>query len=256
MEKLGLNKEANSSFARLAMRMEKLKGSKEEKERRVFEYYPSFDSVELRLATTSYALGKRASAVDYLKKIKNVDSLKPNEIHDYYVTLSKLSFDAKDYKNALDLVLVARKVEISDKEKRDKFHVYLSRVYEKNGQFDEAIAFLEKYYDESKSKGDRDQIYVQSRLFHAYKEKGMVEKAIETGEQLLADYETKYDLDKERFHLGELHYMNNSLNKAEKVWKDLDKKGVWAELARNKVEADQWSKQTNESLKRIPAMAQ
>jgi|GEM_PF-2998604 len=255
LEKLGLTADANQSYKRLLKRMIQLVDSKEETERKVFEYYPSFSTVLLRLAVTGYKSGKSDNAAAYLARIKSVDNLKPEEKHDYYVTKSKIAFDKKDYEQAMKLADSVRDVPIPDKEKRDKYFVYLSNVYEKNQRYGDAIDILEKYYDDSLKRGDNDQIYVLSRLFHLYKEKGMADKAIDTGEKLLSKYGSENDLDKERYYLGELLYQQKKVDKAKLVWKELEKKGLWSELAANKIASQDWKQQTEESMNRIPAMA-
>ncbi|NQZ18503.1 MAG: tetratricopeptide repeat protein [Bdellovibrionales bacterium] len=252
-EKMGLFDEALESYNRLKQRMKLLVGSKEEKERKVFEYYPTIDQVNLREAVASYGLNKNSESLAYLKEIKNVKALDNLSKVDYHLTLSKLSYDNKKYDSALKTVNLVKADDIKDPVKKEKFNVYLSQVYEKNGKFDKAIDILENHY--KKHKGERDQVYILSRLYKLYQEMGMTDKAIATGDRLLTEYDTKYDLDKERYYLGEMHYQKNDRKTAEKVWKGLTKKSMWAELAKNKVSGDEWKKETDESIKRIPAMA-
>lgn len=252
-EKMGLYEEAMSSYKRLNKRMSLLVGSKEEKERKVFEYYPTFDQVNLRKAVSSYGLNKNDEALAFLKEVKSIKDLDEQSKVDYHLTLSKLSYDNKQYASALKTVSLIDDEQIKDPEKKEKFNIYLSQVYEKNEKFDEALAILEKFY--KRFKGERDQVYTLSRLFKLYKEKGLTQKAMETGERLLNEYDAKYDLDKERYYLGELHYAANNSKEAQKVWKGLTKKSMWAELAKNKESNSEWKKKTSDSMKRIPAMA-
>ena len=252
-EKMSLFDEALASYDRLKQRMTLLVGSKEEKERKVFEYYPTLDQVRLRQAVASYGLNKNKEALAFLKEIKNTKDLDVVSKADYHLTLSKLSYDNKQYESALKTVSLVNPENIKDPVKKEKFNVYLSQVYEKNGKFDMAIDILEGHY--KKHKGERDQVYILSRLFKLYQDKGMTEKAMATGDRLLTEYDAKYDLDKERYYLGEMHYQKNDKKSAQKVWKGLTKKSMWAELAKNKIESDDWKKQTDESMKRIPAMA-
>ena len=174
---------------------------------------------------------------------------------DYYLTLSKLAFAKKNFSEAKKLIDVVKDIPIKKKEDRDKFFVYLSSVSEKNGDFDTAIQILENYHNASESKGDKDQIYILSRLFHLYKGKGLSDKAIDTGKKLLADYAGKYKLDKERYDLGELYLQNDNRDAAQKVWKDLDKNSLWKKMAKNKLESESWKQSAENSMGRIPAMA-
>ena len=252
-EKLGLYDDALKGYDRLYKRMDLLRGSREERERKVFEYYPTFDQIRLREAVSAYGLGKNSRAVSYLGDIKNAKDFRKESKVDYYLTLSKLAYDSKKYERALKLVKLISDKEIKDPVKKQKFNVYLSQVFERNEKWDKAIDILEGYY--KKNKGEQDQVYILSRLFNLYRDKGLKKKAIESGEKLLAEYSSKYDLDKERYYVGELHYESNNRNRAQKVWKDLTKKSMWVELAKNKMESDDWKKKTNDSMKRIPAMA-
>ena len=58
-EKMDLLDEALGSYERIEKRMKGLTGTKEEKERKVFEYYPSLDQVHLRQAVVLYKKGKK-----------------------------------------------------------------------------------------------------------------------------------------------------------------------------------------------------
>lgn len=252
-ERMGLVDEALNSFKRIEKRMKSLAGTKEETERKVFEYYPTFDQVYLRQAVTQYNRKNTGEAVQLLKKVKNIKGLDEQSKVDYYYTLSRLSFDGKNYADALKTALQVKSDTIEDLEKKEKFNVYLSEVYEKNKKFDKALSILEKFYE--KFKGEQDQVYVLSRLFKLYRNKGMGEKAMKTGNQLLADYSKKYNLDKERYYLGELYFNSKNRKQAQKVWKDLTKKSMWSELARNKAVTGDWKKKTEDSINRIPAMA-
>lgn len=252
-EKMKLYAEALSSYDRLEKRMQGLEGTKEEKERKVFEYYPTFDEIDLRKAVCHYAEGDSSQSLSLLKGIKDIKSLSTQSKVDFYTTLSHLSFDNKNYADALKTMQLIDSKDIVDPEKREKFNIFLSEVYEKNDQFDKALGILEKFYAEFK--GEQDQVYVLSRLFQLYRSKGLKDKAIKTGQTLLAEYSNKYNLDKERYYLGEMLFSNNQQSEAVKVWKDLTKKSMWFELARNKQVSGDWKQKTEEKIKRIPAMA-
>ncbi|MEM7645483.1 MAG: tetratricopeptide repeat protein, partial [Pseudomonadota bacterium] len=231
-EKMDLFDEALASYDRIEARMKNLSGTKEEKERKIFEYYPSFDQVHLRKAVVLYKRNERPAALAQLNQIKNVTGLDPQSQVDFYFTTARLSFDNKKYADSLGQALKVDASSIEDPETREKFNVFLSEVYERNQKFDKALSILEKFYE--KFKGEQDQVYVLSRLFNLYRDKGLTEKAIQTGNTLLTDYSQKYNLDKERYYLGELLFNQGKLADAQKVWKDLTKKSMWSELAANK----------------------
>lgn len=252
-EKMKLYDEALESYNRIEKRMVSLKGTKEELERKVFEYYPSFDRVRLRQAVVQYEMGQHKQSLDLLKKVENIGQLDPQSKIDFNYTLSRLSYDNKQYDEALKTALIVDRDQIIDPEKREKFSVFLSEVYEKNQMFDKSLEILEKFYE--KFKGEQDQVYILSRLFGLYRSKGMKEKAIETGQNLLTEYDAKYDLDKERYYLGELLFNQNQPREAQKIWKELTKKSMWSELAKNKQVSGDWKKETESKINRIPAMA-
>ncbi len=252
-EKMNLYEEALQSYARVKKRMQSLQGTKEEKERKVFEYYPTFDEIHLRQGVSEYALGNKKKALNLLNKIKNIGDLNAESKIDFHMTLSRLSFDAKKYADSLKTIKLINEKDIADPEQREKYNVFLSEVYEKNGMYDKAIALLEDFY--KNFKGEQDQVYVLSRLFQLYRNKGMKDKAINVGRTLISDYDAKYNLDKERYYLGELLFNQNKQNEAAKVWKDLTKKSMWSELAKNKQVSDGWKQKTENKINRIPAMA-
>lgn len=254
IEQMGLFDKAQKSYLRLLARLKKLEGSKEEKERKVFEYYPTQDQIYTRVAVTQFEKGLKDEVVASLKQVEKPLGLDDSDRQDYFLTLSKLEYGNKNYQKAKELMELVKDIPILKKEKRDKVYVYLSSVYEKNREFDKALALLENYYNQSKKLEGGDNIYILSRLFNLYKGKGFNEKAIQTGEELLAKYSKDHDLDKERYDLGELYFNQKNTKRAQKVWKDLKKKGVWTEVAKNKMEAKGWKSSTREKLDRIPAM--
>jgi TolA-binding protein len=253
LEMMYLFDDALDSYERLEKRMLGLRGTKEEKERKVFEYYPSFDEIFVRQAVSRYAKGEKKLSLQLLKKVKEIAQLDPQSKADFHFTLAQLSFDAKKYDESLKTIELVDSSIIQDPEKREKFNVFLSEVYEKNRMFDKALSILEKFYE--KYRGEQDQVYVLSRLFQLYRSKGMKDKAIATGETLLTDYTGKYNLDKERYYLGELYFNQDNEKEATRVWKDLTKKSMWSELARNKQVSDGWKQEAENKMNRIPAMA-
>lgn len=252
-EKMKLFEEAKESYKTIEKRMTQLKGTKEEVERKVFEYYPSFDQLHLRQAVVDFELGNKKDALALLKKVTDVPRLETQSKFDYYYTLSKLSFDEKKYEDAMKTMELVNLDEVEDPEKREKMSIFLSDVYERNKLFDKAIAILEQ--SSGKFKGDQDQVYVMSRLFQLYRDKGLTDKAMKTGQDLLTKYGAKFNLDKERYYLGEMHFTANNPKEAQRVWKDLTKKSMWSELARNKEVSGDWKQKTKDSIDRIPAMA-
>ncbi len=252
-EKMDLFDEALDSYQRIEQRMKDIAGTKEERERKVFEYYPTFDQINLRQAVVQYQMGDKNKSLAFLNKVKKINELDPDSKVDFHFTLSQIAFDNKKYKESLQTANLVNKSAIIDADKRQKFNIFLSKVYEKNQQFDKAISILEEFH--KKFKGEQDQVYVLSRLFQLYRSKGLKEKAIKTGEELIASYGNSNNLDKERYYLGELYFNNNNEKKAQRTWKGLTKKSMWEELANNKMVSGNWKKQTEEKMNRIPAMA-
>ncbi len=252
-EKMNLHDEAIESYNRIEKRMMSLRGTKEERERKVFEYYPSFDELNLRQAMVYYSKGDKKTALDLLNKVKDIKGLNNESKTDFHLTLAHLSYDTKNYADALKTINLVDSASIVDPETREKYNVFLSEVYEKNGKFDKAISILEKFY--KKYEGEQDQVYVLSRLFQLYRSKGLKDKAINIGQTLLSNYSNKYNLDKERYYLGELLFSQNKQSEANKIWKDLTKKSMWSELAKNKQVSDGWKEETEKKINRIPAMA-
>ena len=252
-EKMRILDEALESYERIEKRMLGLRGTKEEKERKVFEYYPSFDQIYLRQSVVHYLQGNTNKSLKLLNKVKEIAKLDTQSKIDFHYTLAQIAFDSKKYDEALSAASLVNSDEIEDQEKREKFNVFLSEVYEKNNQFDKAIAILEDYY--KKFKGEQDQVYILSRLFQLYRNKGMKDKAMVTGRNLLNEYSASHNLDKERYYLGELYFNDKNLREAKRIWKDLTKKSMWQELAKNKQVTGNWEKDTESKINRIPAMA-
>ena len=252
-EKMKLYNEASESYDRVVQRMNSLSGTKEEKERKVFEYYPTFDQLRVRQALVKYNIQKKKEASLLIDKVKNIDNLDMKSKFDFYFTKAKLLFDEKKYAEAIENMKLLEKSKITDSDQEEKFNMFLSEIYEKNNQFDKAITILEEFH--KKSKNTADQIYVLSRLFQLYRNKDMKGKAIEAGKTLLEKYEENYNLDRQRYYLGELFFNQNNHKEAQKWWKGLEKKSMWEKLAQNKKIASRWKEEQENKINRIPAMA-
>ncbi len=251
-ENMGLYKEALSSYDRIDRRLKELSGTREEVERRVFENYPSTDLVALRKAVTYYEMDDKKASLDSLKGVKNIQALKNDAKFDYYFTLSQFSDDNKKYQDAIKTVLLIKPDQISNPEQALKYNLYLASLYEKNKDYDNALATLEKYLPNIKN--EEDEFYAKTRIFSIHLNLPSKQKAIKVGEELIAKYAAKKNLDKERYYLGDLYFQTDQLNKAKETWKSLPKKSMWSELAKNKEESGGWSEKTAKSLEKIPAM--
>jgi tetratricopeptide (TPR) repeat protein len=251
-ETMGLLDDAERAYQRINKRIDNLAGTKEEAERRIVEDYPSKDQVRVRLASVNYKSGERKKSVDYLSKVKKISALPDNESFDYHYVLSRLSYDNKKYDDALKTIKLVSADKVKNKEKANSYNLYLSELYERTGDLDQALAILQSFLNDNPDSDDEP--LVLSRIFGLHRSQGNLELAIKTGEELVKKHGSKINTDKERYYLGEIYFKNNQLNLAQETWKKLNQKSMWAELARNKAISDEWQQKTDKNMSRLPAM--
>ena len=249
LQKMGLYAKALKVYQKLEKRIKNIQGTREEKERKVFEDYPSMSSIYLRKGISYYHIKNNKKALYFLKKIKDISNLK--DTSEYYIALSKIYFEDKNYKKALNFINKVNQEKITDFKKKNDLQYYISKIYEKNKNYSKSISITENLYKKAQNKEKK--FYFLSRLFQLYREKKS-KKSIEIGERLIKNYGKSYSLNKERYQLGLLYYEFKKFKKSKKIWKDLPKNLVWNQLAQNKINGETWKKEIEGSVKKIPAL--
>jgi tetratricopeptide (TPR) repeat protein len=138
-------------------------------------------------------------------------------------------------------------------------YLKLAKLEEKLGRRADAEASLKKVdelYGYAKTADPEVHSQALLTLGDYYINEGKTKLAIAQLDKVLEKYEDNKSLAPVRFKVGELHFNNGDLNKAEKSWSGF--KGpnadIWDKLAKEKMASVKWQDEYKKYLKRIPAM--
>ncbi len=262
-EQAGVLTEADKIYRETLNKVYALQGTKNQKERSVFEVLPSTDSLNLRLASISNQEKEFSKAFNYLKEIKNPEKLneddlveraqisadvfeergdlanskkflqslidtwkgQPIAVTSIYLRLARLEMQAKDYKSA---------------------EANIAKIT--NLQNDTALVPEDIYAKTLELKGD---LALEQRKKR---------DAVKAYQELLAQFETKRPMSSIRYKIGQILFDLGDLKEAETAWNQLkndknDKNSTWYRLASEKMTSSNWKREYKKYIERIPAMA-
>ena len=261
-EQAGVFNEAEKLYRDSLNKMIALKGTKDEKQRNIFERLPSIDEVELRLASTELQLGQNVPAYEHMKAIKNPEALTETQ------QIERVQLGSKLYEGKGDLNSATRYlVELINQWKgipalvADPY-LQLADLEIKQGKKDDAVQSLQKIDQMMKDSQNTVPSYVHykalEQLGNIYFEKNQTPKAIETYERLLKLYEGSKPLASIRYKLGNIYFQKGELQKAADTWNGLknEKSTVWYDLAQEQLKNSDWNNEYKKYIKRIPAMSE
>lgn len=241
--------------------LDQIKGTPAEKVAYINQYLPSYDGLYLKLANSSYENASYLDAYQYLEKIQKPLGLSEAE------QVTRVQLAASLYEQKGDGVTASRYLsDLSNLWKgNDRLalpvNFRLAEMQAKKNEVGEAIETYEKcratlLKDDKPSRTDLVRFANEySQLLVANQK---TDEAISMLSDVLKKHGSKYELNQERYLLGDLYFKKGEIKKAENTWADLDpaKAGVWKKLADEKVRQASWDVDYKKHLKRIPAMSQ
>jgi tetratricopeptide (TPR) repeat protein len=258
-EQAGVPTEAKRLYSETLKRILSIKGTPEEKTRRVLEKLPLEETLYLRLASLEAQDNNFSESFRLLNTIKNPEILTDVEQVERVSLFANLLEKQGEYQSAKrylsDLIsewsgvpaLVAQP------------YLDLAKIEIKENRLNEALASLDKISEIQKVSNN----VPADLVVEAMKSKAKValslkqtERAIDTMTTLLENYEQSYPLAAVRYELGELHLKNGDIQKAADIWGKLqsDKSQVWWSFAQEKLKDSKWNEDYKKYIKRIPAM--
>ncbi len=246
------------------------------------------------------ALKKYDQALNQLANLKNDDAsmfIRANQVlpsmDEVHLLRSQCLFEDKNYQQAYENVQkISKPEELSDDQQIQRVYL-VSEIYQKKGDTDSAIRYLNEvarvwkdkpqqvaptvlkladleykklHFDKatellknlSEQKIDDDS---KIRAYQLLAKVGVDAKdsktAISALTDLLSKYEKNHSLSEERFKLGQIYFNQGEIKKAEDAWVGFQgsDSGFWEKLASEKMNNSKWKQDYKKYLKRIPATA-
>jgi tetratricopeptide (TPR) repeat protein len=258
-EQAGVPKEAETAYKKILAQLKSMAGTKEEKERKVYEHMPTQSQLNLRLAAVAASERRYQEAFNYLKNIKT--ELEPGEEIERVQIGATVADQMGDVKSAITNLQKLCQAYADDPDlaaQMVKPELQLSRLYlkEKNfGLADTNLKKVEKLKNGAETVSDDDwaqALEVRGDLLLA---QGQKLAAVEAFSKLLDAYEASRPLASVRYKAGQILFDEGDIKGAEKMWSNFDAKTgeFYRQLAQEKLQQAQWQDTYKKYIQRIPA---
>jgi TolA-binding protein len=236
-----------------------INGTEESKILKANGTFPNLDEVNLRLAAVNDQMDRTARSFEYIKQIKSPEKLSEENQIERIRIMTGLLEKRGDPESAVRYLTELLKLWRGEASKVAPLYLKLAKLEEKLGRRADAEASLKKVdelYGYAKTADPEVHSQALLTLGDYYINEGKTKLAIAQLDKVLEKYEDNKSLAPVRFKVGELHFNNGDLNKAEKSWSGF--KGpnadIWDKLAKEKMASVKWQDEYKKYLKRIPAM--
>lgn len=226
----------------------------------VLDYLPSLDSLNLRLANVTYALGRFNRAFEQIKNIKRPEKMTDEEQIERVSLAVKLLDKKGDVDSAIRYLTELLKVWQGVPSLLAEPYLNLAELETKAGREQDAQKSLEKIDKMMKDSGKiptNVHATALEKLGDLYFKDKQIEKCVAAYKGLLEQYEDKKPLSSIRYKLGKIYFDRGEIQKAADIWGHFknDKGGTWQKLAQEELKGVEWQADYKKYLKRIPAMA-
>lgn len=259
-EQAGVFSEAHAIYSDTLSKLNSIKGTSEDRERRVTEHLPTLDEIQLRVAKTYIQMRQFKEAQSLLKKI-NGQKLRSEQEK---IELVQAQADVAEERGLLG----AAKKYLSVLEESWKGQpglvapviLRLASLQEKTGELVDAIQSIEKIEEMKKSEILKsDELWAETLQQKAgvLEKQGKALAAVETYMDLLRGYEDKRPLSSIRYRAGRLLYDKGDVKGAEKIWETIDSETqpMFRRLADERLRDAEWQNDYKRYINRIPAMS-
>jgi tetratricopeptide (TPR) repeat protein len=255
-EQSGVYAQAEKSYIEIRNELNKIRNTKEEKKRKVYENLPNVDQVNLRIAAVAVEQRQYREALTSLKSIKT--GLTGAENVERVQIGARVAEQLGDLKQAISYLHELVKNWQGQPELVAQPHLSLAELYLKTENLDAAGKSLAEI-EGMKIKGTdvSDEVWAKTlelRGEHQF-QNGQRLAAVETFSKLLDEYETKRPLSGIRYRAGRILYDEGDVRGAEKMWSGLDEKTgeFYKKLAQEKLQQSEWQDSYKKYMDRIPA---
>jgi tetratricopeptide (TPR) repeat protein len=258
-EQAGQMKQADLLYRDTLNRIYALKGTPQEKEVRILESVPTTEEVNLRLAAVSYQSSNFGKAYDFLREIKNPETLSETEQIERVQLASSLLEKKSDYETATRYLTELLKTWKGLPELLANPYFDLGQMEEKQSHLEKAV---EAYSQVLTLKKDTEKVSADlhakslEKLAQLYLKKGQVDKSIQSYTELLETYEKDKKLASARYKLGQIYFDKGQLQKAKDTWALLEgqQNNFWYKMAQDQIRNQEWMSDYKKYSQRIPAM--
>jgi len=260
-ESAGAFNDALEKYKKVLTELTAIKGTINEKEIYVNQYLPSFDSLNLKLAKNSFENISYQDAYQYLEKIKNPLALTDEEQVERVQLASKLYEQKGDGDTSIRYLNELSQFWKGDEQLSLPVLFRLAEMQTKKNNIPEAIAAFAKcqkiLLNNNKPK-ERDVTKLLNSYSNLLVSQGKQVEAISLLNEVIQKHGNKFDLNQERYLLGNLYFEKGETKKAELVWNHIKSEGaaVWKKLSQEKLNQASWDVDYKKHLKRIPAVSQ
>ncbi|MGE0631713.1 MAG: tetratricopeptide repeat protein [Pseudobdellovibrionaceae bacterium] len=258
-EATGLYEGADVQYSKLLAEIKKIKGTKEDHERRLFEDYPNEDQMNLRLASVNLHENKLSKSYEDFKKIKSTDALTDEEKVERVRIASELMERKGEIEPAKRYLTDLIDQWKGQPEKLISAYARMAEIAAKEKNMGEAEKNWKKVYELGKANPtSTEDLYAKSlkSLGEIAANNGKNDEAANYYNELLTKFEDKRPLHSIRYEVGSIYFKKGELQKAKEIWEPLnsEKTMTWYSLAQEKMKNSEWNKDYKKYIERIPAM--
>lgn len=259
-ERAGVFKEAGKIYGSLLASLDKIKGTSEERERRVNEHLPTMDELYLRLSSVALKGRQTTEASQHLQRIEKPDQLKPENQVEWVENMAHVAEERGKTKEAVKHLLSLTDSWKDKPELLPPIYLRLAEMQIKGGQLDDAESSLGliKKMQANKVSVDED-VWAKAleRRGDVLLHQGKSVAAVEAYLEMLDEFEDKRPLAYVRYKVGSILYEKGDLKGAEKIWASLsgDNGQMYRKLADERLTQAQWQDDYKKYINRIPAMS-
>lgn len=259
-ENAGAYGAAISHYQKVATQLDALKNAPNEKEVRVNQYLPSYDSLNLRLAQNHYDHNEYQDSYRYLEKIQRpMEMSEPEQVQ--RVQLASALYEKKgDAGTSIRYLSDLSQLWSGEQKLSLPVQFRLAEMQVQGDRAEEAMATYERCREIIMADNQATEVDI-SRLAKSYADllvsESKADEAAGLLEGLLKKHGGRYQLNHERYMLGDLYYGKGEVKKAESAWGQISEQdNLWKPLAQEKLRQAAWNVDYKKYLKRIPAMSQ
>ncbi|UOF00855.1 tetratricopeptide repeat protein [Bdellovibrio reynosensis] len=253
--------EAEKYYKDVLNRIYAIRGTQEAKEIKAKENLPSEDELNLRLSAVFTNEQKYNQAYEFLKNIKNPETLTEEAQIERVNIAVRLLEKRGDNESAIRYLGELLRTWKGQPELVAEPYLKLAELQMKQNRSADALQAL-GMIDKLQSDSDKVSPVVHAKALEMtgdiQLEKGQPSEAIASYEKLLEKYEDKRPLSSIRYKLGQIHFNKGEIQKAATVWNEFkgEKSEFWKNLAQEQLKNSEWRDGYKKYIKRIPAMSE
>lgn len=258
-ELAGVNKEAARLYRKSLNRLYSIQGTPKAKDRSSFEKTPSADELNLRLAAVNLRMKKISESNNFLREIKDPRGLTYQQQVELVEIASHIAESRGEKRLAVSFLRKLTDTWKGQPELVSGPYIRLAELQMQSRQYRGAESTLKKVLNlvvDTKKVSEEHHFKALQLLGQVHEKRGRWNQAMTAYKELLQNFESKRDLQSVRYRLGELYFKKKNIKMAEQAWKSLIEQGegLWADLAKERLESVGWGRNYSKYINRIPAM--